>query len=395
MKKKKLHSTDTVVGYAHTNAIPEKKRGNCQCIKCSFSLIFKAFLLHFCSYNVNFSSVRSLFMFIISLACDAYIIIIIIRPWFIIDTTNVKNVKVHVFRSFCFLCGLMFRFLLHKKGHKLEHVVHQISKIHSVVCSHKRLYFRNKIVFALVLSIIYNLSLSAFLYFFIIDQPNGSTYSYPEIFFIRLESTVIKTVISSVIFSLLYWFVFSIPVVLCIYFHFVCYVLTQTLKNCIYSIEKKKSDTIRSLLMKKDIFDMLSKVIQKLHALLLYLSAFTVTLSFFTLYQALFDPVYNMNVFFPALFSLIGNFSSFIVICFSSSSVTNSYTSLRHACQRLLLQNYKDEDIVLILIICKKKHLGFTLLDSVTIDKSLAADVLGTMLTYGIIIATMWQTSNV
>lgn len=390
MKLNKLHSTNYVVEYLHASNIHDKK--NCQCIKCSFSLIFKAFLIHFCSYNVNFKNARSLFMFMISLACDVYVILVIVRPWIIADISNIKIVKSRAIRSICLTCGLIFRFLLHKEGYKLEHVVHQISKIHTIAGSHKPLYFRKKIFFCLVLNTIYNISSSAFLYYFIINQHNSGRYL--EIFFIRLENTAVKFVISSITFGLFYWLVFSIPVVLCIYFHFVCYVLTQTLKNCAYSIEKKKSDKIRSLLMKKDIFDILSKVIQKLHAQLFFLSAFILTLSFLTLFQTLFDPVYDMNVFYPSLFTLIGNFSCFIIICFSSSSVTNSYTSLRHAFQRLLLQNYKDEDVVLVLTICRKKHLGFTLLDSVTIDKSLAADVLGTLLTYGIIIATMWQTSH-
>lgn len=81
-------------------------------------------------------------------------------------------------------------------------------------------------------------------------------------------------------------------------------------------------------------------------------------------------------------------FVRFAIICISSASVKNAVSEIKHMALDILVDGRKCENIRLVLKI-KEDFDGFKLLDSLIIDRNLIFSAVGSLLTYGILIANI------
>lgn len=391
--KKSWKPIDNVLEYKKPDFSPSRKRNKCYHIKSSFALLFKGFLFHFCCYKIKLSSMKWTLMLTLSATCDVFLCILMIKPWFYLKGWNDENVKVYSFGSFLLFSSLNFRFLLYKRGMTLKRIVHLMSRIYSISRSRRVLGIKKLMFCFFVANISYTFLLGIIVsYFSILTTANGTSF-YLNMFFLKIESETLRKVTVYILRILTDWVTSSVVVLFSVYFYFVCYVLREAIKSCERLIKGANRMALLDALIEEDIFNMVTKITKMLHSPLVMLSLHILANSFFCLYETLFDPAEDIKALYPALYSLIGNFSCFILVCFSAASVEKAYKSLKHACQCMLLQNYDENNITLVFLLCNRKIVGFILLDSIVVDKALAAEALGTLLTCGIIIATMWNSS--
>ena len=95
-----------------------------------------------------------------------------------------------------------------------------------------------------------------------------------------------------------------------------------------------------------------------------------------------------------ALF-ILGNSVNFVLICFFSASVNRCNDMMKRTVHKILLEDNGPVILTLASIMNKSASLRITVLDSIDIDRNLALCAFGTLLTYGIMIATLGRTSTI
>lgn len=180
-----------------------------------------------------------------------------------------------------------------------------------------------------------------------------------------------------------------------IYFCSFCFILRKILQE----FKKKVVDINRIDLhyfhhTYRDIFNLVSSLNQTLHTMILITFIVLFGKIFHSCYAIMFYSQTSSSKFVYFIIQLVHSSVCFAAMCLFSSAITNSAQELKQTANDVAINSSRKTEIVLLINKLNTDIIGFKLLDSLLIDKSLILAAIGNLLTYGILIATFNTNSN-
>lgn len=281
-------------------------------------------------------------------------------------------------------CLLRIQFFLKRKH--LKYLNHHMAKIYSTIIPYTIQKYRNVLIIVLIINDICTLAKIFSWYltlepFTVFSYP-GDTFSYgyvngpasrPLYFFsVFLESWCFVTP--------------YIPVYFCCF----CLALKQMINGLKKRLEKRPTLNFKSVdQICIEISNLTSDFNEALHYILLL--AFVILLGrvFYHTYTMLVDKQASEYLLLYRILNIIICFIRFLVICIFASSTSKAGSELKRSIYDVEVQNSSDRWKYCRLINkINDKFVEFKLLDSLVLDKNLILAAVGSLVTYGIIIAT-------
>lgn len=350
-----------------------------------FNLLTMYLSLHGLAYPVKFNwKCRNLVLFTVS---TTFIIINEINiVYYIFERiTSSQNERKDVVFTALLSLEFFLRILFFLTRKKLSYLNHRIRKAYSNVNSQTILKHRTILIFVLLINDIYILFI-ILAWFSTLKPPQifcylGDNYTYGYIK--APESTLLYYV--SV--SLRMWSYVSPFIV--IYFCCFCSALKQTINGLIQKFQKGEYMDITYLdRICTEISNLISDISEGLHDILLLVFIILLGNVFYHTYSIFVEKSMTEFMLFYRILNIIICFFRFVAICTFSSSVSKAGSELKRIIYNL---KFKINDRWMYFRLIAKindKFVEFKLLDNIKLDKSLILASVGTMVTYGIIIAT-------
>lgn len=165
-----------------------------------------------------------------------------------------------------------------------------------------------------------------------------------------------------------------------------CFSLKYILLKSTKELIRKKNMPYQYLFETYDeISKLISHVNRKMQSFLL--SIFTILLLniFYSAYNVVFTECESVSSLIYYWITIISYYIMFVLMCLFSSSVTNAAVGLE---DMMLSQSIGQNRELQFLLKVKGRFVGFTLLDSLVINKNLILSATGSLLTYGLMVAT-------
>lgn len=262
-----------------------------------------------------------------------------------------------------FILELFLRILLYKNRYKLHVINRRLSKIYLKISQGNRINFKNKILLILLIN----------------DFVNIATVTYA----ITVNNLHISLDKIHTLALRMFWSWNEMTVVIPIYFCNYCFMLNTVLNEMKTHLTHKRNIDVHLFY---DIYNKTSNLIhfidEVFHGMLLI--TFTVLLGwiFHDVYKLTFSKVKTSTemsflILFPSL-----HFIHITVICLYASSVTKLSTKVKD----LIFLLRSDVTPLVLKLQCKDS--AFTLLDSIRIGKRLIISLIGSLITYGMLLAT-------
>lgn len=279
---------------------------------------------------------------------------------------------------------------LSKRG-ELKYLTHYMAKIHSCVDTRSLLKIKRVILFMLVINDVYNMII-IFSYFS--DNKFCQLYKHLGGNFIFVTSYLRSSLILyGTMFLELWGYVTpSIPVYFCCF----CYAYKNIILELKESISKEAIVNVDAISEAYKSVLILNATINKaFHTMLL--------ITFMILSGKLLHHTYDiiLNIYFITsinvmyrLLNIVFSFARFLMICIPASSVSIAASELRNSIHDLPIKNCDRWKYFRLTMKMNETFVGFKILDSVTIDKSLVIVLLGSLISYGVMIATFNVNTN-
>lgn len=216
-------------------------------------------------------------------------------------------------------------------------------------------------------------------------------------FNIRTEDPKWALLFIILLYTELVWFVTALPSIFVIYVYFTSSLFVAYLKQFTKTLSRETLErNPKRILLKYDgITQTMVKMDSILCILLLLICCHILFDCFYSIYISLYDVNSFSDKLFQTFFVLTWNFAVFCALCTSVSNISEHYELMRSNFHELLMKKRHFENLSFALKLCEDDIIGFTILDSICINKSLIFKAFGTMLTYGIMVATLGRTSQV
>lgn len=173
------------------------------------------------------------------------------------------------------------------------------------------------------------------------------------------------------------------------YFCCICILLKETLKYTERKLHQAISEGTDYLFENYiEITSFIRFVTTQFHVILL--TKFTAILIelFHEMYHVLFTVIDSRLLLTYRLLNIIFELTHFIAICIFSSSVSDAASAVRNEAQRLITKVKSLENLKFAFAM-SDEFVGFKIFNSIVIGKSLILSAIGTLLTYGMLIASL------
>lgn len=181
----------------------------------------------------------------------------------------------------------------------------------------------------------------------------------------------------------------SLTLFIPIYFYCFCFVLKQRINGFKKKVEKERNVDLNSLReICTEISNLTSDINKALHDILL--TAFVILLGsvFYHTYSILIEKSMTEYMLLYRISNLVIYFVRFAAICSFASSTSEAGSELKKSIYDFDVKNGDRWKFFRLFIRINEKFVEFKLLDSLVIDKNLILAAMGSLVTYGIIIAT-------
>lgn len=343
-------------------------------------------------FKLKFKCIATLVLIILLFITFEGNIIYIITERFKHLHSSAKN-RNHVVITFGILLEVFLRILLHVNRGKLYSLTNQMLKIYYSLTNKSLLPFKYTIFIILIFTdagvTVVNLKYNSGYrhdknftlfdseifdhkgdnyYFGCLPQP----YSTPAFFM-------------SLIISMWSFMTNFFPIYFCS-FCFILKIILQTFTKRVVDINKIDLHYFHHTY--RDIFNLVSSLNQTLHTMILVTFIVLFGKIFHACYAIMFYLQTSSSKFVYFIFQLVHSSVHFAAMCLFSSAVTNSAQELKHTANDVAINSSRKAEILFIINKLNTDVIGFKLLDSLVIDKSLLLAAIGNLLTYGILIAT-------
>ena len=300
---------------------------------------------------------------------------------------NGKQNKESIFLLILPMIDWLLRILLYRKRKVFMFIAQKVFNKYCITFSHKV----QKFCVALILIFMSNDVLDIIMYFYQSVVETGKLFgSHKNNYYFGMLRPTLSTIVYYLIMFVLYWT--SMMSFVPIYFCSLCFALKNILRESRRKLVHEKNITLQHLFETyNETADLISYINHNIHSVLL--STFTVLLGsvFYYAYLIIFAESELASRQLHCYIYLVTYFTMFALMCLFASAVTNAAADFEDAIlNQPIIRKNRDTDFrdVQFLLKIKGRFVGFMLLDSLVINKGLILAATGSLLTYGLMIAT-------
>lgn len=298
---------------------------------------------------------------------------------------DISKIAIDVTVETCFfILGLIQRCVFYCRQTGLISILIRLSRLHSPIFSNSKMKLKWKLFVIIVASdAMIILILVVFFCPLIFSTNTGISHKF------NMTNIIPEELIYAREFCV-FWKKMNMSVA--IYFCAICFILRETLivlKECAGNINFKNEFLIGAYNEMLDI----TKEANDSFSLMLFLGiVMTLSSIFYHAYNYVFNEADMDHIkIFRVLVLFYEGFCLFL-ICFSASSVTNHASDAQYEIEKAANEYFFEKEVYP-KVKLNSHYFGFTILDSITIDRSLLFSATGVLLTYGVMIATFSMSS--
>lgn len=360
----------------------------------TFQICF-IFTLQGCSRKLRFKKCSACFKSVFSLVVDILLVYLATIPWVTMETLSELSLKTEATALCIAMSNLAFRIWYHKHGKTLISLSRKVQKLRIFIANERKNSSKNNITLIFILSSLLSLSTVPFNTMAIVENDEYERRKLLSEFYLPQDNLIISYVFIGCLDFYTVWFIYALPSVFTIYLYFISSEMREVLRSFTEVCRKDGAFFERDIFLK---YDALSKTFAKTSKLIqqpLFIICIQIIMCLFSgLYITLFSAEVLEGFGAQIALFLLGNSVNFILICYFSASVSKRYDVMKRTVHRILLEDNKPVMLILASMINKESPIRFTVLDSIVVDKNLALCTFGTLLTYGIMIATLGRTAT-
>lgn len=366
-------------------APPEIKYANIKKSIREITLIFNIYLCFHGFTRIRKSLISSKKVFLLAFSAMFMIIIEINRLYsllsrfeYILGSKNAKRdaIVITIIMVLEYLLQAIFFF----KRKELKQLTQCMANVYPAVASNRIFRFKRNVILALLANDIYTiLMVFVFISAFSFPQNNNEVYGFLQpplsrpVFYISLVMDVWAKPTPFII----------------IYFCCFCFAFKKIilgLKEKFSKMDFMKFDNMDQAY--NDILTLNSKFNKIFHNMLLVVFVILSGRLFCSTYYLVFIKPFMTSHIIYALLNIFNYFSRLILICTFASSVSKAASEFRNFMHDIPVKERESWKYLRLIIKMNENFVGFKLLDSVILDKSLIVVTTGSLITYGIMIAT-------
>lgn len=295
-------------------------------------------------------------------------------------TANQEALKNIVLLLSLVFLNFILRYLFFTRRQQLNDITQKLATIYSQVSSNRKIIFKCRVKFISMLlfsDIIFIIYVSLFFYV------HADEYSNEELRYGHIKSPYAVPMIIAVS---LVWFWSYIHVAASAQFYSVCLVLKETLQAFKWKLCNSAESELQILSQFYcHITASVLEINKYLHPHVLTTLAYLLVRSFAQLYALMIS---TEKILWVHLFDTIICLSYILIICFSASSVVNADAEIKLIIQMLSVNQHSTPNTAVFLQSMREAFVGFKILDSIVIDTSFIFTAVGSLLTYGVLLAT-------
>lgn len=300
---------------------------------------------------------------------------------------NWENTRNNIVFTIITILEFLLQIVFFLKRKKLTYLNYRMAKNYSTTLCPSKLKFRNYLVIIFCINDIYIISTVLVLYLTLTNSYFDGNYIYG---YVKAPAST-KLFIFSVFFRM-WGFVSSF---ISIYFCCFCIALKVMVNSLKKRLQKGQSIGLNSLNdICTEISNLTNDINESLHDILLLVIVINLGRVFYHLHAILVLKSSVRHVLIFRILNVILNFIRFVVICKSASSVSKAGLELRRSIYNLKIKNDDKWEFFCLVTKVNEHFVEFKLLDSLILDQNLILAAIGSLVTYGIIIATFDENSK-
>lgn len=279
----------------------------------------------------------------------------------------------------------LLRILFFLKRDKLNLILHRMVKIFYAVAPHKISKYRYILILMLIINDIYIIA-TALSFYLSMDPPHifpylGNNFTYGYI------SAPTSTPLFYLSVFLQIWG-FANPFIP-IYFCFICSVFMQIIHGFKNKLQKVKDTDYNSLdQICTKVLKLTSDINAVFHDILLVEFIILLGSVLKNTYSILLEESLMEFVLVERISNTVVYFIRFVMICVFASTASKAGLELKNSILSYVAKSHERWKSLLLVIKINESFVEFKLLDSLVLDKNLVLAAVGSIVTYGIIIAT-------
>lgn len=305
---------------------------------------------------------------------------------------NLENKRSRYVKILILILEYLLRILFLLKRKNLKYLNSQMEKIYSSIVPKTKIKYRNALILALVINDIF-IFVKMFLWFFSTDyfhmiRYHGNDFAYRYIGELSSNSPFY------IFCTFLEVWGFITPFVP-IYFCCLCLALKHIIKRLNKRLEKQKDvDIVYVDQICTEISNLTCNINESLHDIFLLAIVILLVRVFYHIYYIMIDKSLIEFLVLSRILNIIIYFIRFVAICKFASSTSRAGSALKRSIYNLNIKKEDKWEYFQLLFKLSDQFVEFKLLDSLILDKNLILAAMGSLVTYGIIIATFNRNSN-
>lgn len=299
---------------------------------------------------------------------------------------DISKIAIDVTVETCFfIVGLIQRCVFYYRQTDLISILIRLSRLHSPIFNNSKLKLKWKLLVIIMTSdAIIIMLLIAYFCPLMIPTNTGLSHKFNVTNIMPEELNYVREFCVS-------WKKLNMSVA--IYFCAICFILEETLivlKECAGNVNFKNDFLVAAY---NEMLDITKEANDSFSLMLLLGIVMTLSSIFYHAYNYVFNETDTEHIkVFRILVLFYQGFCLFL-ICFSASSVSNHASDAQYEIEKAA-NEYSFEKEGYHKVKLNSHYFGFTILDSITIDRSLIFSAIGVLLTYGVMIATFNMSST-
>lgn len=279
----------------------------------------------------------------------------------------------------------LLRILFFLKKNKLNLIIHRMVKIFSALAPHKISKYRDILILMLIINDIY-IIVTVFSFYLSLDPPHIFPYLGNNFNYRYISAPASTPLFYLSVFIQTWGFVNPfIPIYFCCF----CLVLMQIIHGFKDKLQKVKDSDYNSLdQICTEVLKLTSDINAAFHDILL--------VEFIILLGSVLNNTYTILIkntsiewiLVERISNTVVYFARFVMICVFASSASKAGLELKNSIISRVAQTHERWKSLLLVIKINGSFVEFKLLDSLVLDKNLVLAAVGSIVTYGIIIAT-------
>lgn len=324
-----------------------------------------------------------------NLVCAIFIIVIEMNKWhsLICRIFEMEYVEIRHVTTLAIVVSLdsFLKVAFYIKRRKLITLLRRVLRLHSFYASQSIGKYNCHLILILILTDVYTTVIN-FTYFMLLKAHYYLGYLGDDFVYGYIESPHSTPVYYISAFFITWGFITPF---ITIYFCYFCFVLKLTIKALRKMLVINSSmdlDILGRTL--NEILNLILKINKDFHSMILLVIAILLFRVFYYTYDMLLHRSLVAEQLLFGVLNIFAYFFRFVAICASAASVSNAADELKKTVKNIPVKRHDRWKFLCLMNNVNENYTGFKLLDSLVLDRNLILTAVGSLITYGIIIAT-------